>query len=320
MPLVALAVTENVRVLLKRRAGELGLLPEVRREETVGVGDGNKGSLEGILERLGRSRRGSVDVVNTCQLQETLHGWRGDKAGTTWSRNELTKIKSANCINCIVGLCWESTHTNGDGTALARLLDWDGVWVTEVGAPVATTNWHHRELRDDDRSADGSCNFLGGLDAETNVALAVSNDDNCLETGALTSTSLLLDWLDLLLERTLVCCACQCGCCGVSDLHDLVLELWQKEVDDLVLLDRQRVQVDLLHALDLAGLDETTELGDRLPLLLVALCAASTSSATTTAASATVTSTTVATGPESATTGTSSRSCATSVCHCAVVL
>lgn len=37
-------------------------------------------------------------------------------------------------------------------------------------------------------------------------------------------------------------------------LHNLILELGQEEVDNLVLLDGQRVQVDLFHALDLASL------------------------------------------------------------------
>jgi hypothetical protein len=93
MHLVALAVTENVGVLLEGRASELGLLPEVRGEESVGVADGNKGRLESVLERLGRSRRSGVDVVDTSQLQETLDGWGGDQAGTTGSGNELYRVR-----------------------------------------------------------------------------------------------------------------------------------------------------------------------------------------------------------------------------------
>ena len=75
---------------------------------------------------------------------------------------------------------------------------------------------------------------------------------------------------------------------GKTHLHDLVLEGGEEEVDDLVLLNRERVKVDLLHGLDLAGLYETTELGDGLPLLLLALCAA-TGATTATAPTATVT-------------------------------
>lgn len=72
-------------------------------------------------------------------------------------------------------------------------------------------------------------------------------------------------------------------------LHDLILELWEEEVHDLVLLDGERVQVDLLHGLDLASLDETAQLGNWLPLLLLVLVGATAGS--TASASAVTTST-----------------------------
>lgn len=89
MHLVALALTENVRVLLEWGADELGLLPQVGGEETVGVGNGNEGGLEGVLKGLGGTGRGGVDVVDTGELEQTLDSWGGDQTGTTWSRNEL---------------------------------------------------------------------------------------------------------------------------------------------------------------------------------------------------------------------------------------
>lgn len=70
---------------------------------------------------------------------------------------------------------------------------------TEVGAPVTTTDGDDAELGDDDGGTDGSSDFLGGLDTETDVALGVTNDDDGLEPGALTGTGLLLDGLDLFL-------------------------------------------------------------------------------------------------------------------------
>jgi hypothetical protein len=91
----------------------------------------------------------------------------------------------------------------------------------------------------------------------------------------------------------------------VAHLHDLILELGQEVVDNLILLDRERVEVDLLHALDLAGLDETAELGDGLPLLLLALAATATTTARATAAAA-VTTTLTTTSSETATAGASS--------------
>jgi hypothetical protein len=89
------------------------------------------------------------------------------------------------------------TYTDGDGTALARLLDGNGVRLTKVGAPVSATDGDDVELGDDDGGADGGSDFLGGLDTETDVAVGVTNEDDSLEAGTLTGTGLLLDRLDL---------------------------------------------------------------------------------------------------------------------------
>ena len=88
-------------------------------------------------------------------------------------------------------------YSDSNGTTLATLLDGNGVGLSEVGTPVSTSNRHNRELRNDDGGTDGGGDFLGGLDPKTNVALAVTNDDDGLEAGALTSAGLLLHWLDL---------------------------------------------------------------------------------------------------------------------------
>lgn len=97
-----------------------------------------------------------------------------------------------------------------------------------------------------------------------------------------------------------------------AHLHDLILQLGEELVDNLVLLDGQGVQVDLLHAGDLASLDKTAQLGDGLPLLLLALAAtASTATATTTA---TITTTTTVTTAGSETTATSTAA----ISHCVV--
>lgn len=89
------------------------------------------------------------------------------------------------------------TYSNGNGTALSTLLGWQRVRLSEGGAPVTSSDWEDGELGNDNSSADSGGDFLGGLDSETNVAVRVSNDDDSLETGTLTGTSLLLDWLDL---------------------------------------------------------------------------------------------------------------------------
>ena len=76
------------------------------------------------------------------------------------------------------------------------------------------------------------------------------------------------------------------------DLENLILESGSNEhVDDLVLFDGQRVQVDLLKRLDLAILDEPSQLSHGDPVLLL-LAAASTTTSTAPAASTSTTTST----------------------------
>ena len=114
--------------------------------------------------------------------------------------------------------------------------------LAKVGAPETTTDGDDGELGDDDSSADGSRDFLGGLDAETNVAVGVANDDDSLETGTLTGTGLLLDGLDLhdlilqagalhrksvsnLFEDSLSC-NCESGLAAVRVAHTKLSTIW----------------------------------------------------------------------------------------------
>jgi len=89
------------------------------------------------------------------------------------------------------------TYPDGDGSTLSALLCGQRVGLSQVGSPVSTTNRKDRELGDDDGSADGSGNFLRCLDSKTDVTVAVSDDNDGLESGTLTGTGLLLDGLDL---------------------------------------------------------------------------------------------------------------------------
>jgi len=95
-------------------------------------------------------------------------------------------------------------------------------------------------------------------------------------------------------------------------LHDLVLKLWQEEINDLEFLDGQGVQVDFLHALDLASLDQPTKFRDRLPLLLLRLIA---TTARSTASTTTVPATSAVSTRAKATAPTISSSCSSS-CRC----
>ena len=117
--------------------------------------------------------------------------------------------------------------------------------VTEAGTPVTSPDGDDGQLGEDDGATDGGRDFLRALDTESDVAVEVTDRDKRLETSALTGTRLLLDG---------------------HNLHDLVLELRQEEVDDLELLDGEGEEVDLLHRLDLAILHKTAELGDGDPV------------------------------------------------------
>ena len=159
-------------------------------------------------------------------------------------------------------------QTGDGGTALSGDLAGNGVGLVQDGTPVTATDGDDGQLGEDDGTTDGSGNLLGALDTETDVAVGVTNDDESLEAGTLTGTGLLLDG---------------------HDLHDLVLEGRQEVVDDLVLLDREGEEVDLLDRLDLAVLDETSELGDGSPGLLLILASTATSTTTTAVTSAATT-------------------------------
>ena len=88
----------------------------------------------------------------------------------------------------------------------------------------------------------------------------------------------------------------------LSYLHNLILQLGQKPIHNLILLDRQAVQINLLHALNLARLDQSAQLRHWLPFLLFILVGAASRSSAAAAPSSTV-SASVAAGAESAATG-----------------
>lgn len=192
--------------------------------------------------------RASVAVLDTGKLKHALRSRGSDDTSSTGSGDETDK----------------------DGSNLAVDLARNGVGLSELVAPVTTTNGDDRELGQDDGTTDGSGNFLGALDTETDVTLEITDGDESLEAGALSGASLLLDGHDLhdFIYRVQGCnvsiqiravkqCARPCHA-GL----ELTLQLGEEDVNDLVLLNGEGEEVDLLNRLDLAVLDQTTELGD----------------------------------------------------------
>ena len=193
---------ELIRELLQWVDWELGLLPEVRCEEGVGVSDSGEGGLEGVLKGLGGTGGGGVDIVDTSELEKTLDGWGGDETSTTGSWDKLLIPILAHCFHITPyeanrAYDAEKTYSDSDGSALSGLLSGQRVRLSERVTPVSTTDWKDAQLGDNDSSSDSSGDFLGSLDTETDVSIGITNDDDSLEAGTLTGTGLLLDWLDL---------------------------------------------------------------------------------------------------------------------------
>lgn len=87
--LILLPFSQHITKLIQGTPDELRLLPQVRGEEAVGVGDGDEGGFEGVFEGLGGAGGGGVDVLDTSELEEALDGGGGDEAGTAGSGDQL---------------------------------------------------------------------------------------------------------------------------------------------------------------------------------------------------------------------------------------
>jgi hypothetical protein len=70
--LVSLTSSKNITELLQRTPDELGLLPQVGSQVTVCVSNSDECGLKGVLEGLGGTGRGCVNVINTGKLKKTL--------------------------------------------------------------------------------------------------------------------------------------------------------------------------------------------------------------------------------------------------------
>ena len=68
-----------------------------------------------------------------------------------------------------------------NGTTFTMDLTGNSVGLTQFVTPVTTTNWDNRELGKDNGTTDGGGDFLGALDAKTDVTVLVTDSDNSLE-------------------------------------------------------------------------------------------------------------------------------------------
>jgi len=101
------------------------------------------------------------------------------------------------------------------------------MWKSDFVTPITSSNRNNSQLSKDNSTSNGSGNFLSAFNSKTNMTIAVSNNDESLESGSLTSTSLLLDR---------------------HDFHDFILEFsTQEPIDNLILLDGESKKVDFFE-------------------------------------------------------------------------
>ena len=92
-------------------------------------------------------------------MHKFLWDWTTDKTSTTWGRDQ----------------------TDMNGTTFAMDLAGNSVGLTQFVTPVTTTDWDNRELGKDNGTTDGGGDFLGALDAKTDVTVLVTDSDNSLD-------------------------------------------------------------------------------------------------------------------------------------------
>ena len=129
-------------------------------------------------------------------------------------------------------------------------LAWDGVDTTDSGEVVSSSDWVDVHLGIGQSALDGNLDFLGDLDTNSDVSVSVSSGDDSLKSGSLTGLGLLLDG---------------------KDAHDLIRELSlgvsNESVNNWSFLDWDGVGVNFLEGFNLAGLDESSKLGEWGPLI-----------------------------------------------------
>lgn len=70
-------------------------LPQIGRQESVGLSDGRVSGLGEVTQSCCRATALSVAILDTSHLQKLLRNWSADNACTAWSRDELDQDGSA---------------------------------------------------------------------------------------------------------------------------------------------------------------------------------------------------------------------------------
>merc|ERR1719495_461442 len=133
---------------------------------------------------------------------------------------------------------WCRNQSHPDRTTLPRQLTRHSVRLSDLVPPESSPDRYDGQFGHNDGTTDGSGNLFAAFHSKTNVSIVISDGNKSLEPSPLSSTSLFLHG---------------------HDLQDLILERGADEqVNDLVLLDWEREQVDFLQRLDPSILHQTS--------------------------------------------------------------
>jgi len=226
---------------------EVGLWPEIWGKEGISLLEAHEDGSAEVFSGFGLTDAGGIDIIDTSEGKNLLGNEGGDSTGTSW--------------------CWD--HSYDARTALSLDLDWDGMWHTDSGTPISSSDWDDSHLGVNEGTLDGDLDFLGDLDTNTNVTLSITGGDDSLESGSLTGLGLLLNG---------------------KNAHDLIGEngllVGKESVDDWGFLDWDGVGEDFLKLGDGSHLYESSELGEWVPFFLESTSATWATSSSTAASAA----------------------------------
>ena len=89
---------------------------------------------------------------------------------------------------------WSWNHSHCYWSALSFDFCRNCMDITNSWAPISSSYWNNVELCINKCSFDSNLNFFCNFDSNTNMPSSISHGDDSLESGSLSSFSLLLDW------------------------------------------------------------------------------------------------------------------------------
>jgi len=227
---------------------EISLWPEIWGKESVGLLQALEQSSAEILSSSGLSGTGGVNIIDTSELKDLLSNLSGNATSSSWSWHESDRAR----------------------TALSLNLGWDSMDTTDSRTPISSSDWDKMDLSIEESTLNGDLDLLGDLDTDTDVTLSITGGDDSLESGSLSSLSLLLD-----------------GKNAHDLIGELVFDVRDESIDDWCLLDWDGVGVNFFKRLDVTGFDESSEFGKWGPFFLESTSTSSSSSEATSSSSAT---------------------------------